>query len=86
MPTRESTDAYYQKYHAGPKAKKDRAARNRSRHEAEKAGTVHKGDGKEVHHVKALSNGGSYAKSNTRVTTRKKNRSYKRSAKNKPID
>jgi len=85
MPTRESTDAYYQKYHAGKKAKKDRAARNRARNDAEKRGAVHKGDGLEVHHKQALSNGGSYGRSNQQVVDRKKNRSYNRSAKNKPI-
>lgn len=85
MPTRESTDAYYQKYHAGKKAKKDRAARNKARSDAESRGEVHKGDGREVHHVRALSNGGSYGRDNQKVVSRKKNRSYKRSAKNKPI-
>jgi len=84
--TREQSAAYYKKYHASKKAKKQRAARNKARREAEKEGRVHKGDGKEVHHVKALSNGGSYAKSNQRVVSRKKNRSYARTAKNKPKD
>jgi len=32
------------------RGKLDRAARNRARRKAEKAGLVHKGDGKEVHH------------------------------------
>lgn len=86
MASRESTDAYYRKYHASKKAKKQRAGRNKARREAEKAGTVHKGDGKEVHHIRALSKGGGYAKSNTRVISRKANRSYRRTAKNKPID
>lgn len=85
MGTREQSDEYYQKYHASPKAKKQRAARNKARRDAEKAGKVKKGDGKEVHHVKALSNGGSNAKSNQRVVSRKTNRSYKRNAKNRPI-
>lgn len=85
MPTRESTKAYYDKYHGTPKAKKQRAARNKARRDAAKAGKVSKGDGKEVHHVQALSNGGSNAKSNQRVISRKANRSYKRDAKNRPI-
>ena len=84
MATRESTDEYYRKYHSSDKAKKDRAARNKARRAAERRGDVHKGDDKEVHHVKALANGGSRALSNTRVTTRKKNRSYSRTANNKP--
>lgn len=85
MPTRESTKAYYDKYHGTPKAKKQRAARNKARREAEKDGTVSKGDGKEVDHKRALSNGGSNAKSNRRVVSRKTNRSYKRDKNNRPI-
>lgn len=85
MPTRESTDAYYKKYHASPKAKKQRAARNKARREQAAKGNVSKGDGKEVHHVKALSNGGSNNASNQRVVSRKANRSYRRDAKNRPI-
>ena len=41
--------------------------------------------GKKSIHMKALSNGGGYGKSNQRVVARKTNRSYKRNAKNKPI-
>lgn len=40
----------YQKYHASDKMKKERAARNKNRAEFEKAGRVHKGDGKEIDH------------------------------------
>ena len=85
MGKRERSPEYYRKYHGTPKAKKQRAARNKARREAEKEGKVSKGDGKEVDHIKALSNGGSNAKSNRRVISRKKNRSYKRNAKNRPI-
>jgi hypothetical protein len=85
MGTREQSKEYYEKYHASPKAKKQRAARNKARREHEKRGNVSKGDGKEVHHKKALSNGGSFAMSNTEVTSRKKNRSYARNARNRPI-
>ena len=85
MGTREQSDEYYQKDHATPKAKKQRAARNKARREAVAAGTVSKGDGKEVDHKRALSNGCSNAKSNRRVVSRKANRSYRRDAKNRPI-
>lgn len=85
MGKRERSKEYYDKYHGTPKAKKQRAARNKARREAEREGTVSKGDGKEVHHVKPLSKGGSNAKSNRRVVSRKANRSYKRDAKNRPI-
>ena len=40
----------YEKYHASPRMKKERAARNGARREAEKKGQVHKGDGKHVDH------------------------------------
>jgi hypothetical protein len=85
MPTRESTKAYYEKYHATPEAKKQRAMRNAARRELEDEGRVHKGDGKDVDHKRALSNGGSNARSNLRVQTVAKNRGYKRDAKNRPI-
>lgn len=85
MGARERSKEYYDKYHGTPKAKKQRAARNKARRDAEKEGKVKKGDGKEVHHVKALSNGGSNAKSNQRVVSRRTNRSYKRNANNRPI-
>jgi hypothetical protein len=85
MPTRESTKAYYDKYHGTPEAKKQRAARNAARRELEKEGRVHKGDGKDVDHKRALSNGGSNARSNLRVVTVATNRGYKRDAKNRPI-
>lgn len=64
----------YARDHASPEAKKDRAARNKARREAEAAGKVHKGDGKEVDHIKPLSKGGSNAPSNRRVVTREVNR------------
>lgn len=85
MPTRESTDEYYQKYHASRKAKKQRAARNKARRKAMREGRVHKGDGKELDHKTPLSKGGSHSTSNTRVVSRYTNRSYKRDAKNRPI-
>ena len=83
--TREQTDEYYRKYHASPEAKKDRAARNRARAKAMKEGKVKKGDGKELDHKVPLSKGGSRSVKNTRVVSRKTNRSYKRDAKNRPI-
>jgi hypothetical protein len=85
MPTRESTKAYYEKYHATPEAKKQRAARNAARREMAQEGRVHKGDGKDVDHKQALSNGGSNARSNLRVVSVATNRGYKRDAKNRPI-
>lgn len=85
MPTRESTKAYYEKYHASPKAKKERAMRNAARAEFEKKGLVHKGDGKDIDHKRPLSRGGTNADSNLRVQSVAKNRGYRRDAKNRPI-
>ena len=55
-----------------------RAKRNKARRVMEKAGKVHKGDGKEVDHKKSLKSGGSNKRSNLRVLTRKQNRSRKK--------
>lgn len=67
-------DGDYAKFQSSPKAKKDRAARNKARRELSKEGRVHKGDKKDVDHVKPLSKGGSTSKSNLRVTTQHANR------------
>lgn len=64
----------YERDHATPEAKKQRAMRNQARREAEREGKVSKGDGKEVDHIKPLAEGGSNAKSNRRVVTRNTNR------------
>jgi 5-methylcytosine-specific restriction endonuclease McrA len=64
----------YKKYHSSTKAKKARAKRNAARRKMVKAGKVRKGDGKEVHHKKPLSKGGTNKRSNLKVTSRKKNR------------
>lgn len=60
----------YDEYHAKPEQKKNRAARNAARREA----GLKKGDGKEVDHKKPLSKGGTNAKSNRRVVSRRVNR------------
>ena len=70
----------YEKYHASPEAKKDRAARNRNRREFEAEGRVRKGDGKEIDHKVPLSKGGSTSKSNLRLKTPSANRSFSRNS------
>lgn len=40
----------YKKFQSSTKAKKDRAARNKSRRQGLKVGAVRKGDGKDIHH------------------------------------
>ena len=58
----------YQKHHSSPAAKKARAARNKANKE--------KGQkGKDVDHIKPLRSGGSTGSKNTRVRSRKANRS-----------
>ena len=64
----------YKAYHAKPEQKKRRAQRNAARNKALKAGTVKKGDSKEVHHVNAPRKG-SLAGTKTKVVSRATNRS-----------
>lgn len=61
----------YSRYQSSKKAKRDRAARNRNRREAEREGRVHKGDGKSIDHRD--SNPRNNAKSNLRVMSRSRN-------------
>lgn len=67
-----------EKYNSRPEQKKRRAARNTARRQAAAAGLVKKGDGKDVDHKRPLSKGGSNAKSNRRVVSASKNRSFAR--------
>ena len=62
----------YQKYHASPRMKKERALRNKNRQEAIKTGRVKKGDGKEIDHKDG--NPQNNSKSNLRVVSRHVNR------------
>ena len=68
----------YEQYQGTEEQKKKRAARNAARRTMEKVGKVHKGDGKDVDHVKPLSKGGSNAKGNLKVKSAHNNRSYAR--------
>lgn len=54
-----------------PERRKKRAIRNNARREAMREGKVKKGDGKVVNHKKPLSKGGSNAKSNREIQSRK---------------
>ena len=56
----------------------DNAKRKRLRRAAEKAGLVHKGDGKDVDHRTPLSKGGSNTLKNARVESAGTNRSFPR--------
>jgi 5-methylcytosine-specific restriction endonuclease McrA len=68
----------YDSYHAKPEQKKNRAVRNAARSEMAKKGRVSKGDGKEVDHKKPLRAGGSNSLSNLQVTSRSKNRAWRK--------
>ena len=69
----------YENYDGTEKVKKKRAERNRARRIMEEAGKVRKGDGKDVHHNKALSKGGSH-KDGLSVVNASENRSFKRNS------
>ncbi len=68
----------YDNYHSKPKQKANRAKRNSARATMKKAGKVSKGDGKDVAHKKPLAKGGSNKKSNLKVASKSKNRSFPR--------
>jgi hypothetical protein len=68
----------YKNYDGTPAVKKKRAARNKARRIMEDKGLVTKGDGKDVDHIKPLSQGGTSAESNLRVKDDNANRSYPR--------
>lgn len=65
--------AYDKAYNAKPSQIAKRAAQVKLRREAEKAGRVKKGDGKDLHHVKPLHSGGPLL-GKTKVISASKNR------------
>jgi len=69
-----------QAYDGSPEVKKKRAQRNKARRLMEREGIVSKGDGKDVDHKKALSNGGTATRSNLRAVPASENRSFKRNS------
>ena len=71
----------YALYQGTEEQKKNRAQRNKARREAMRDGKVHKGDGKDVAHIKAFDKGGSN-KTGVKVEDANSNRSFKRDAKN----
>ena len=65
----------YRDFHGKPKQIKRRAQRNASRAKMEKAGRVHKGDGKDVNHRDG--NTANQSKKNLQVTSKRTNRKKK---------
>lgn len=78
--TAEGVAHEYSRYQSSKKAKKDRAARNKARRQALREGRVHRGDDKEIDHIRGLASGGGNTKSNIRVVSRKFNRSRKQNS------
>ena len=66
----------YKNYHSSKKQKENRAKRNAARNEKIKAGIVHKGDGKDVHHKDG--NPKNNSKDNLAVVKKSNNRSFAR--------
>lgn len=67
----------YAEFHGKPEQVKKRAQRVKARRMLEKEGTVSKGDGKDVDHIKPLKKNGTTARSNLRVRSVKANRGDK---------
>ena len=65
-------------YNSRPEQRHNRSLRTIARNKAIKEGRVARGDGKDIDHIVPLSKGGSNAKSNTRVTSESRNRSFSR--------
>lgn len=67
-------------YNSKPEQRKNRSERTVARRKANEEGRTHKGDGKDLDHVKPLSKGGANTKANTRVVSKTANRSFSRNA------
>ena len=83
MPYKNKADRKYTqavKYEDSPEQVKNRMERNRARYKLLKEGKVHKGDGKDVAHVKALDKGGTNG-DGVRVESKSANRSFRRDGK-----
>jgi hypothetical protein len=65
-------------YTSRPSVIRKRSMQNAARAEMEKAGKVHKGDGKDVDHATPLSKGGTNSKHNLRAVPASENRSFSR--------
>lgn len=66
--------SYDTHYEASAEQRKNRVERTLARRELAKEGLVHKGDGKDVDHIKPLSKGGSNSRSNMRAISSHDNR------------
>jgi hypothetical protein len=83
MPYKNKADRKYKQaaiYEASPEQVKNRGERNKARAKLMKAGKVHKGDGMDVAHKKAMDKGGSI-KDGYSIQSTSENRSFKRDSK-----
>lgn len=65
----------YDNYQGQPEQIKKRAERVKARRLMEKKGVAHKGDGKDVDHVKPMRSGGTSTPGNLRMRSKSSNRS-----------
>jgi hypothetical protein len=81
MPYKNPEDrAAYPAYDSKESTKKKRAERNKARRMLEAEGVVHKGDGKDVHHKKPLSKGGTTTRKNLKAIPKSQNRTFDRNS------
>lgn len=73
----------YEKYAGKSEAKKNRALRNKARRIMTKLGKAHKGDGKDVGHIKAISKGGLSSVYNLQMQSKSENRSFSKTSNSK---
>jgi hypothetical protein len=64
-------------YNATDKVQHHRVMQNAARAQFERAGKVHKGDNKDVDHIRPLRSGGTNAKKNLRAISSHRNRSWR---------
>jgi hypothetical protein len=70
-------------YNSKPEQKKNRAQRNKARRMMVSAGKAHKGDGKDVGHIKAMGRGGLSVMYNLQMQSKAKNRSFSKTSSSK---
>jgi hypothetical protein len=75
--TKEQYAHHYATYQGTPEQIAKRSERNKARREMEKRGLVHKGDGKDVDHVKPIRKGGGNDPNNLRVMSASRNRGWR---------
>jgi hypothetical protein len=73
-PSKRDYKKEYAEFHGKPDQVAKRGARVKARRIMEKEGLAHKGDGKDVDHIKTLKSGGTSARSNLRMRSIAKNR------------